>query len=100
MGKSLLKKFEKIGGQNPIEAAKLGCKIYHGPFTYNFREIYNQLKKLNISKEISNEKVLSKNIIKDLVDKRKKFNKSIFKIKKLGNKVLSNNVNEINKFLI
>ena len=50
MGKSLLKKFEKIGGQNPIEAAKLGCKIYHGPFTYNFREIYNQLKKLNISK--------------------------------------------------
>lgn len=100
MGKSLLKKFEKIGGQNPIEAAKLGCKIYHGPFTYNFREIYNQLKKLNISKEISNEKVLSKNIIKDLVDKRKKFNKSIIKIEKLGNKVLSNNVYEINKFLI
>ena len=27
------------GGQNPIEAAKLDCKIYHGPYVYNFKEI-------------------------------------------------------------
>ena len=27
IGKSIIKKFEDVGGQNPIEAAKLGCKI-------------------------------------------------------------------------
>ena len=26
-----------IGGQNPIDAAKLRCKIYHGPYVYNFK---------------------------------------------------------------
>ena len=25
IGKTLLKKFEKVGGQNPIDAARLGC---------------------------------------------------------------------------
>ena len=38
MGKSILKKFENEGGQNPIEAARFGCKIYHGPYIYNFFE--------------------------------------------------------------
>ena len=33
MGKSLSKKLEKVGGQNPIEPAKCGCKIYHGPIS-------------------------------------------------------------------
>jgi 3-deoxy-D-manno-octulosonic-acid transferase len=28
------------GGQNPIEAAKLGCPIIHGPHTRNFSTIY------------------------------------------------------------
>ena len=27
-----------IGRSLAIEAAKLGCKIYHGPYTYNFKE--------------------------------------------------------------
>ena len=38
MGKSYLKKLESVGGQNPIEAAKYDCKIYHGPYIYNFDE--------------------------------------------------------------
>ena len=28
------------GGQNPIEAAKLGAAILHGPHVWNFAEIY------------------------------------------------------------
>ena len=40
----MLKKLHKVSGQNPIEAAKLGCKIYHGPYVYNFKEIYELLK--------------------------------------------------------
>jgi 3-deoxy-D-manno-octulosonic-acid transferase len=31
------------GGQNPIEAAKLGAAILHGPFVGNFTEIYGAL---------------------------------------------------------
>lgn len=31
------------GGQNPIEPARLGCTILHGPNTQNFADIYNAL---------------------------------------------------------
>ena len=65
MGKSLLKKFEKVGGQNPIDAARMGCKIYHGPFIYNFEEIYKILNENNITKEIESYKELGENLIKD-----------------------------------
>ena len=40
IGKSMLEKLKDNAGQNPIEAAKLNCKIYHGPYVYNFEEIY------------------------------------------------------------
>jgi 3-deoxy-D-manno-octulosonic-acid transferase len=33
----------KHGGQNPIEAAKLGAAILHGPHVWNFAEIYGAL---------------------------------------------------------
>ena len=50
----LLKNLKNDGGQNPIDAAKLNCKIYHGPYVYNFEEIYKILEKNNISKKINN----------------------------------------------
>jgi len=39
IGGSLVKR----GGQNPIEAAKLGAAILHGPHVFNFTEIYEAL---------------------------------------------------------
>jgi 3-deoxy-D-manno-octulosonic-acid transferase len=39
MGGSLV----RHGGQNPIEAAKLGTAILHGPHVWNFAEIYSAL---------------------------------------------------------
>lgn len=39
MGGSLV----RHGGQNPIEAAKLGATILHGPHVWNFRDIYAAL---------------------------------------------------------
>jgi 3-deoxy-D-manno-octulosonic-acid transferase len=39
MGGSLI----RHGGQNPIEAAKLGAAILHGPHVWNFTEIYAAL---------------------------------------------------------
>ena len=66
------KRLEKEGGQNPIEAAKLGCKIYHGPYVYNFKEIYDLLKKYKISKKVKDEKQLVKNLNIDFNDNKKK----------------------------
>jgi 3-deoxy-D-manno-octulosonic-acid transferase len=31
------------GGQNPIEAAKLGAAIVHGPHVFNFTDVYDAL---------------------------------------------------------
>ena len=59
IGKSTIKHLKNVGGQNPVEAAKLRCKIYHGPYVYNFEEIYEILKKNKISKEIKDYKQLS-----------------------------------------
>jgi 3-deoxy-D-manno-octulosonic-acid transferase len=39
MGGSLI----EHGGQNPIEAAKLGAAIVHGPHVFNFSDIYDAL---------------------------------------------------------
>ena len=66
IGKSLVKRLELEGGQNPIEAAKNGCKIYHGPHIYNFLEVYDYLNKNNIAEKIENSDELSKKIILDL----------------------------------
>ena len=52
IGKSLNKKLKDEGGQSPIEAAYLGCKIYHGGYIYNFKEIYELLESNKISKLI------------------------------------------------
>ena len=60
IGKSLIKKLKDDSGQNPIDAAKSGCKIYHGPYVYNFEEIYQILKENGVSKII--------NTVDDLVD--------------------------------
>ncbi len=99
IGKSLLKKLEKVGGQNPIEAAKLGCKIYHGPYVYNFQEIYDLFKSLKISEKITDELELSEKLYKDLTTAKKEKNKSTKNLDFLGKKVLDKSIKEIDKIL-
>ena len=69
MGKSTIESLKSVGGQSPIEAAKFGCKIYHGPFVYNFKEIYNILSKNLISQEINDSVELASYINKDFEEK-------------------------------
>ena len=64
IGKSLLKKLKKDGGQNPIDAAKIGCNIFHGPFVSNFKEIYSYLDDQNFSKEIDKKNKLADELMK------------------------------------
>lgn len=50
MGGSLV----EHGGQNPIEAAKLGAAIVHGPHVWNFTEIYAALDAARGAAEVEN----------------------------------------------
>ena len=98
IGKSTIKKLQSGGGQNPIEAAKLNCKIYHGPYIYNFEDIYNTLGEINICKKISNFQELSKNLILDLENNRPKGELSN-PIKHLEQKTLNDTMTLIKGFL-
>jgi len=88
----------KHGGQNPLEAARLGCKILHGPNVWNFDEIYTLLKNNNVSRKVSTSNQLTSVVDKILNNKNK--NKDLeLKIKKLGNKILTSTLNEINIYI-
>ena len=99
IGKSMIEKLKNEGGQNPIDAAKLKCKIYHGPYVNNFYDIYNILEQNKISKKIENFEELSKNLIEDLDDPLKRADKISDSIKNLEHKTLSDTMKLINNFL-
>jgi 3-deoxy-D-manno-octulosonic-acid transferase len=88
----------KHGGQNPLEAARVGCKILHGPHVWNFSEIYNLLKKNNVSMKIISQNQLTYEVDKMLNNKNNNRNLEL-KIKNLGNKILTSTLNEINIYI-
>jgi 3-deoxy-D-manno-octulosonic-acid transferase len=100
IGKSTIKNMKNVGGQNPIDAAKLGCKIYHGPYTYNFKEIYDILENYKVSKKINNYKELSDNLINDLESPYKEDSVISNLIINLGHKTLTDTMKNINNFLL
>ena len=81
------------GGQNPLEAARYGAKIFHGPNIDNFKDIYALLKNLNISKKISTPKQLASFI----VFKKNKIMGN--KIKKTGTKILNKTLRKLDTFI-
>ncbi len=58
------------GGQNPLEPARMGSYILHGPNIQNFKEVYNMLSKLKISSKINS--VFS---MKKIVNKKIKYDR-------------------------
>jgi len=99
MGKSTIESLKSVGGQSPIEAAKFGCKIYHGPFVYNFKEIYEILNKIKVSYEIRNPDELAMRLSSDLKDDKNNNKEFLVLIKDLERKTLNETMNSINKFL-
>ncbi len=87
LGGSIIKR----GGQNPLEAARFGSRILHGPNTDNFTDIYKLLKTLKISKKIDNPNSLASMIV------FKKNKKIGYKIKKMGEKILNETIKELDK---
>ncbi len=86
------------GGQNPLEAARFGCNILHGPNVSNFAEIYQFLKLKKISMKISNQKQFV-----TMIDKffKKKSNSKLIKKKLnfIGKKILDSTYREINTII-
>ncbi len=99
IGKSILKKLKNEGGQNPIDAAKLKCRIYHGPYVYNFEEIYKILRENNISQEIKTYDELSNYLIKDLNSSVKINTINSSFIEKLSQKTLEDTMKSIKNFI-
>ncbi len=99
IGKSTIKKLENDSGQNPLEAAKLRCKIYHGPYVYNFSDIYEILKNSKISFVINNYNELSNYLKNDFELQNKDKSKTSEIIKELGNKTLVDTLKNINRFM-
>ena len=81
------------GGQNPLEAARYGSRILHGPNISNFKDVYSLLKRLNISKKIKTPKQLS-----SLIIFKKKKNLG-FKIKNMGEKILKKTIKELDTLI-
>ena len=89
LGGSIIKR----GGQNPLEATRLGAKILHGPNTDNFKDVYKHLKLLNISKKINTPLQLASSIV------FKKNKNSGKKIKQIGKKILKKTINELDNLI-
>ena len=93
MGKSIF----AYGGQNPLEAARLGNRIIHGKNIENFTEVYDFLKKQGISTKIKSYKELENLVVK--FDRKKNYSQQITnKLAYIGNQILLNNEKEINKY--
>ena len=86
------------GGQNPLEAARYGCNILHGPNISNFKEIYEFLKKNNISTKILKRNHIVKNLGK-IFTKKKRSQNIKEKLDLIGQKILDSTYKEIKPIL-
>ena len=100
IGKSLLKNLKSSSGQNPVEAAYLGCKIYHGPYVYNFEEIYKIFENNKISQEVHTSEFLAKSILDDLKNPKKIEEKYSNNISSLGQKTFTDTMKIIKNFIL
>ena len=89
LGGSMIKR----GGQNPLEAARFGAKILHGPNIDNFKDIYKKLKSLKISVRVTTPKKLASSIV---------FEKNKYmgdKIKNIGTKIFKKTIKELDSII-
>ena len=87
LGGSIIKR----GGQNPLEPARFGTKILHGPNISNFKDVYKYLNQLKISSKVNSPQECANSII---------FRKNMKKAKKmkyLGSTILKKTLNELDK---
>ena len=99
LGKSLVTSLIKDSGQNPIEPARLGCKIFHGPYISNFVETYNYLKELGVTKEVKNSYELGVSLVEEFKNDKPKNPEIRVKIENYGQNILNNVTMELKKYI-
>ena len=67
MGKSLV----PLGGQNPLEAMRLGCAIIHGPHMMNFQLIAEEMKRQGCALQVADNEGLNQAVDELLKDQRR-----------------------------
>jgi 3-deoxy-D-manno-octulosonic-acid transferase len=82
------------GGQNPLEAARIGCNILYGPNIYNFREVYSFLNNTKIAQKVSGENDIIKKLIV-LFQNKNRSNKNYLNLRSIGTKILKRYCDEI-----
>ncbi len=85
------------GGQNPLEPARAGNFILYGPHIENFKEVYEMLEKLKITKRVNSVKNM-KSVVRKKINFLKR-NTVSKKLKYLGYNILNKNLHEIEKFI-
>ena len=85
------------GGQNPLEPARLGNYILHGPNISNFREVYKVLGNLKISSKVDSVFEMQKIVKKKISYKQSKFLSQ--KLNLIGKKIFLKNLSEIKKYI-
>ena len=99
IGKSLSKSSILEGGQNPIEPARLGCKIFHGPNVNNFREAYVYLNTLGATKQINSPEELNLSLVEELKKDTVKSDEISKKIENYGQAILNSVILELKKYI-
>ena len=99
LGKSLVESLKKDSGQNPIEPARLGCTIFHGPNVSNFHEVYEFLKSLGVANKITNPEELSQSLVEELKKDKEKNEDILKKIENYGLNTLNNVLREIKIYI-
>ena len=99
VGKSLVKSLITDSGQSPIEPARLGCKIFHGPNVANFIEIYKYLKILGATKEVNNSDELSLSLVEEFKEDKAKNDEIAVKIQNYGQNIFNNVIIELKKYI-
>ena len=99
LGKSTVESLKMDSGQNPIEAARLGCKVFHGPNVSNFNEIYLYLETLGVSKEVNNDEELSLSLVEEFKLDKAIDQKIVEKIENYGQNIFNNVIMELKKYI-
>ena len=99
VGKSTIKSLIMDSGQNPIEPARLGCKIFHGPNVSNFVEIYEYLRTLGVTKQVNNSNELSISLIEEFAENKGEKSNIKEEIHNYGQNILNNVIEELKKYI-
>ena len=99
LGKSIIESLAENSGQNPVEPARYGCTIFHGPNVSNFKESYEYLKSLGVANETSSFLELSQSLTKELKKDKIDNDQIIEKIENYGLTILNNVLKEIKIYI-